>query len=152
MSSRYPEYMSSRYPECHSLDTTAIEMVKLHRRPKSADCGRGLSHNKGNGSVFHHHNKIFRWDIPVVFNEQQYTPIYSLTQLSSKQLLLKDILHIIFHSYMFRLFLWRHLQAELLKRYCIQLTMFCWVRDLVLHFLKYYEINWVVRMQQIDIP
>jgi hypothetical protein len=28
--------------------------------------------------------------------------IYSLTQLCSKQLLLKDI-HIIFHSYMFRL-------------------------------------------------
>jgi len=29
--------------------------------------------------------------------------MYSLTQLSNKQLLLKDILHIIFHSYMFRL-------------------------------------------------
>jgi hypothetical protein len=27
----------SRYPEYHSLDTTAIEMAKLHGRPKSVD-------------------------------------------------------------------------------------------------------------------
>jgi len=34
-------------------------------------------------------------------------------------------------------FLWSRLQAELLKKYYIQLTLFCLVRDFVSHFMKY---------------
>ena len=47
---------------------------------------------------------VFRGDIPIVMNSNiQIYKIYSLTQLSNKQLILKGILHIIFHSYMFQL-------------------------------------------------
>ena len=50
--------------------------------------------------------------------------IYSLTQLSNKQLLLQYILHFIFHSNMFRLVSMEPSSGWALKRYFIQLTIF----------------------------
>ena len=38
---------------------------------------------------------------------------------------------------MFRLVSMEPFHTDLLKMYCVQLTMFCLVRDLVLYFLKY---------------
>jgi hypothetical protein len=47
------EYMISRYPEYHSLDTTVIEMAILHGRPKSADSvGEVQAPIKGTGVFF----------------------------------------------------------------------------------------------------
>jgi hypothetical protein len=51
------------------------------------------------------------------------------------------IFHIISHSYMFWLVSMETSSGLAFKRYCVQLTMFCWVQDLVLHFIKFYELS-----------
>jgi hypothetical protein len=68
-------------------------------------CGRGSSHKKGTGVFFIITTKFSGETFPFcsMNSNIQIYKIYSLTRLLNKQLLSKEILHIIFHSYMFRL-------------------------------------------------